>query len=194
MPLQMEDTAPDAEGVEQDEKEELDERGFFAKHVIGDYDYGKLCTPRMNPWKSDHANQSKLQFVGPNDTLPVLVAMLLGFQHSLAVVGGTVIPGIILGNMDPSGEAGVYLVSYALITSGKQRLVIRLYLFFTLNQRLTNSLYTHATNFSLSRFTRKPTSHRLTSRTNQQAFVRGSKSRTGPSRKPTSFSEADCCV
>ena len=69
---------------------------------------------------------------------------MLGFQHSLAVVGGTVIPGILIGNQDPSkslsgftsvspaylfkaqilslpsigGEAGNYLVSYALITSG----------------------------------------------------------------------------
>ena len=74
---------------------------------------------RLNPWKKDHGDQGHLQFIGPNDALPALVAALLGFQHSLAVVGGTVIPGILIGNQDPSGTAGPYLVSYALITSGK---------------------------------------------------------------------------
>ena len=33
------------------------------------------------------------------------------------MVGGTALPGIILGGYDPSGKAAPYLVSYALIAS-----------------------------------------------------------------------------
>jgi uracil-xanthine permease len=60
----------------------------------------------------------ELQWFGPDSNLAVLLATFLGFQHSLAVVGGTVLPGIILGQLDPSGQAAPFLVSYALITSG----------------------------------------------------------------------------
>jgi NCS2 family nucleobase:cation symporter-2 len=93
-----------------------DAGSFFWTKVVGDYDYKRLCMPRLNPWKKE--NQEPLPFYGPDANLSVLFAMMLGFQHSLAVVGGTIIPGILLGNLDPSGDAGPYLVSYALITSG----------------------------------------------------------------------------
>lgn len=83
---------------------------------IGDYDYKKLCMPRLNPWRP--TEESKLPFYGPDESIPFLLAMFLGFQHSLAVVGGTALPGIILGNLDPEGKAAPYLVSYALLTSG----------------------------------------------------------------------------
>ena len=86
------------------------------ERIVGDYDYKLLCRPRLNPWKKE--NQEPLQFYGRDANLAWLLAAFLGFQHSLAVVGGTVIPGILLGNQDPSGQAGPYLVSYALITSG----------------------------------------------------------------------------
>lgn len=94
-----------------------EERSFWQTRVVGDYDYMRLCKPRLNPWKED--NQEPLPFYKRDDRLAWLLAAFLGFQHSLAVVGGTVIPGILLGNQDPSGKAGPYLVSYALITSGK---------------------------------------------------------------------------
>lgn len=104
---------PKEEVVEETPTEEV---GFFKKYVLGDYDYKFLCTPRLNPWKSEGAG--KLKFYGKDEPLPPLLALFLGFQHSLAVVGGTALPGIILGSMDPSGKAAPYLVSYALITSG----------------------------------------------------------------------------
>jgi xanthine/uracil permease len=34
------------------------------------------------------------------------------------VIAGTIIPGVLIGQLDPSGEAGPKLVSYALLTSG----------------------------------------------------------------------------
>lgn len=84
--------------------------------LLGDYDYSTLCTPRWNPWKKDVKH--KLPFYGKDEPLPPVLAAFLGFQHALAVIGGTALPGIILGSYDPSGEAAPYLVSYALITSG----------------------------------------------------------------------------
>lgn len=75
-----------------------------------------LCRPRWNPWAKGATKE--LQWFGPDSNLAVLLATFLGFQHSLAVVGGTVLPGIILGQLDPSGQAAPFLVSYALITSG----------------------------------------------------------------------------
>jgi hypothetical protein len=93
------------------------------KHrLLGEYDYKRLCTPRLNPWKKD--NQEPLPYYGKDEKLAWVLAAILGFQHSLAVVGGTVIPGILIGNQDPSGQAGPYLVSYALLTSGE--LTVRL--------------------------------------------------------------------
>eukprot|EP00980_Cylindrotheca_fusiformis_P021800 scaffold8638_cov77-Cylindrotheca_fusiformis.AAC.2 len=84
---------------------------FWETRIVGDYEYGRLCTPRLNPWKKD--NQEPLPYYGRHDRLALLVALFLGFQHSLAVVGGTVLPGILIGAQDPSGEAANYLVSYA---------------------------------------------------------------------------------
>ncbi|KAG7340888.1 xanthine permease [Nitzschia inconspicua] len=88
----------------------------WKERILGDYDYVRLCTPRLNPWKRE--NQAPLPSYGKDDKLAWLLVAILGFQHSLAVVGGTVVPGILLGNQDPSGQAGPYLVSYALLTSG----------------------------------------------------------------------------
>lgn len=93
------------------------EQSFWKSKVIGDYDYVRLCTPRWNPWRKD--DKEPLPFYNKDDRLAWLLAAFLGFQHSLTVVGGTVIPGILLGNQDPTGKAGPYLVSYALLTSGK---------------------------------------------------------------------------
>ncbi|KWU43840.1 Xanthine/uracil permease, partial [Rhodotorula sp. JG-1b] len=63
----------------------------------------------------------KLPFFGPNDRLPVVLALVLGLQHALAMVGGLVVPPLLLG-----GSAGAalapndqtYLVSAALIWCG----------------------------------------------------------------------------
>jgi len=107
-------------GPQQDHVDEVggsDERMTWKSRIIGDYDYARLCTPRFDPWKKE--NQKPLPSYKKDDRLAWLLAALLGFQHSLAVVGGTVIPGILLGNQDPSGQAGRYLVSYALLTSGE---------------------------------------------------------------------------
>jgi len=87
------------------------DKSWFQRAIIGDYKYSVLCKPRWNPRKKAEEGEGKLEYFGPDDELPLIPAIFLGFQHSIAVLGGTVIPGILLGNQDPSGQAGRYLVS-----------------------------------------------------------------------------------
>ncbi|KAI0810101.1 permease family-domain-containing protein [Xylaria sp. FL0064] len=86
--------------------------------LLGDYDYAFLFRPNI-PFLRKKRQVSP--FFGLNDKLPVFLAVLLGFQHALAMLAGIITPPIIL-----SGAAGVnletplqqYLVSTALIVSG----------------------------------------------------------------------------
>ncbi|KKF94594.1 Uric acid-xanthine permease [Ceratocystis platani] len=99
-------------------------RMFFTRDgLIGDYNYGHLFRPNL-PFmkKSDHV----APFFGLNDRMPVVLALLLGLQHSLAMLAGVITPPIIM-----SGATGVnlstdeqqYLVSTALIVSGTLSLI-----------------------------------------------------------------------
>ncbi|KAI0859673.1 purine permease [Xylaria cubensis] len=86
--------------------------------LLGDYDYAFLFRPNI-PFLRKRRKASP--FFGLNDRLPVFLALLLGFQHALAMLAGVITPPLIL-----SGAAGVnfelelqqYLVSTALIVSG----------------------------------------------------------------------------
>jgi uric acid-xanthine permease len=99
-------------------EEELEQRKIKTCHEkwIGDYKYGLFCKPRFNPYSKE--GQVEMPFYGRDAVLPYIVALMLGFQHSLAVIGGAITPGTIIGSLDPSGEAGSYIVSYSLIMSG----------------------------------------------------------------------------
>ncbi|KAI1810803.1 Xanthine/uracil permease [Poronia punctata] len=86
--------------------------------LLGDYDYAFLFRPNI-PFLKKHRQASP--FFGLNDKLPVFLALLLGFQHALAMLAGIITPPIIL-----AGAAGVnletqvqqYLVSTSLIVCG----------------------------------------------------------------------------
>ncbi|KAM0747519.1 Xanthine/uracil permease [Meredithblackwellia eburnea MCA 4105] len=65
---------------------------------LGDYNYAAL----VNPFKRDQ----EIPFYGPDEQLPVVLALLLGLQHALAMVGGIITPPILLG-----GSAGAALSS-----------------------------------------------------------------------------------
>lgn len=86
--------------------------------LFGNYDYAFLFRPNI-PFLRKQRQASP--FFGLNDRLPVFLAILLGFQHALAMLAGVITPPLILG-----GAAGVnlevklqqYLVSTALIVSG----------------------------------------------------------------------------
>ncbi|KAI5198192.1 hypothetical protein AUEXF2481DRAFT_34666 [Aureobasidium subglaciale EXF-2481] len=117
------DDSPDTIGAETTPKRSFSEKGrrlvkaFTTKEgLVGDYDYGFLFKPQLPFMK--RARRAG-PFFGLNDKMPVFLALLLGFQHALAMLAGIITPPIIL-----SGSANLiqadqqYLVSACLIMSG----------------------------------------------------------------------------
>lgn len=105
---------PDASGDDAEDAP-AEKKNIFQK-FIGDYNYGAFCTPRFNPWSPDA--KVDMPFFGRDAFLAPLVCIMLGFQHSLAVVGGLITPPTLIGGLDPSGTSAPALVSYGLIVSG----------------------------------------------------------------------------
>ncbi|XXH05306.1 Protoheme IX farnesyltransferase, mitochondrial [Hypoxylon texense] len=94
-------------------------RTLFTKQgLVGDYDYAFLLRPSLPFMKK---TRQAAPFFGLNDKMPVVLALVLGLQHALAMLAGVITPPILM-----SGAAGVnlpvemqqYLVSTALIVSG----------------------------------------------------------------------------
>ena len=92
---------------------------FFTKEgLLGDYDYGFLFRPNLPFMKKP---KQPPPFFGLNHRMPVVLALLLGLQHALAMLAGVITPPLLM-----SGASGVnlpaemqqYLVSTALIVSG----------------------------------------------------------------------------
>jgi hypothetical protein len=86
--------------------------------LIGDYDYGYLFKPNL-PFMGT-ANVTP-PFFGLNDKMPVFLALVLGLQHSLAMLAGVVTPPLILsgaGGVNLTVEMQQYLVSTSLIVCG----------------------------------------------------------------------------
>lgn len=90
---------------------------FFTRDgLIGDYDYAFLFTPNI-PFL--RRKRQSAPFFGLNDKLPVFLALLLGFQHALAMLAGIITPPIILSSAaNFSTATEQYLVSTSLIVSG----------------------------------------------------------------------------
>lgn len=66
--------------------------------IIGDYDYAFLFKPNLPFMKKE---RRAAPFFGLNDKMPLLLAIILGFQHALAMLAGVITPPIIL-----AGAAG----------------------------------------------------------------------------------------
>ncbi|RMZ79242.1 hypothetical protein DV737_g3499, partial [Chaetothyriales sp. CBS 132003] len=86
--------------------------------LVGDYDYAFLFTPNIPFIKK---SKQSAPFFALNDSMPVLLALLLGFQHALSMLAGLITPPIILAgssgaNLD--SETSQYLVSTSLIICG----------------------------------------------------------------------------
>uniref|UniRef100_A0A061SFW1 Nucleobase:cation symporter-2, NCS2 family n=1 Tax=Tetraselmis sp. GSL018 TaxID=582737 RepID=A0A061SFW1_9CHLO len=90
---------------------------------VGEYDYGYLCMPVLNPWGK--SQERELPFYGPNERLPVILTFLMGFQHSLSMVGGIITPPLLAGLADPTDDKRYQgaLISYSLIVSGLTTIV-----------------------------------------------------------------------
>ncbi|KAK9430818.1 permease family-domain-containing protein [Lipomyces doorenjongii] len=85
---------------------------------LGDYDYAYLFTPKIPFLPRD---RKPGPFFGLNDRMPIVLAFILGFQHSLAMLAGVVAPPLILSgsagaNLDTDGQQ--YLVSASLMCCG----------------------------------------------------------------------------
>jgi len=88
---------------------------------VGEFDWGFLCTPTLNPWsKTSPRSRREVPFYGLNDKLPILLALVCGFQHSLAMLAGVITPPTIFASqLGLNGTPyAVYMVSSSLIASG----------------------------------------------------------------------------
>lgn len=92
-------------------------KAFTTKQgLIGSYDYAFLFKPNLPFMKKE---RRAAPFFGLHDSMPVFLALLLGFQHALAMLAGVITPPIILANAAYLSSAQQrYLVSTSLIVCG----------------------------------------------------------------------------
>ncbi|KAG0205880.1 hypothetical protein BGX28_002570 [Mortierella sp. GBA30] len=97
---------------------------FTRSGWLGDYDYGFLCMPTL-----PGITVSKIPpFFGLKDRLPLVLAIIMGFQHALAMIAGVVTPALLISgpgslglNFPPAMRS--QMVSTSLITSGLLSLI-----------------------------------------------------------------------
>jgi NCS2 family nucleobase:cation symporter-2 len=94
-------------------------RSFTTREgLVGDYDYAFLFTPKLPFMKKP---TQTAPFFGLNDKMPIMLGLLLGFQHALSMLAGLITPPIILsgtGGANLPTETAQYLVSTSLIVCG----------------------------------------------------------------------------
>ncbi|KAL4803160.1 purine permease [Aspergillus unguis] len=86
--------------------------------LVGDYDYAFLFTPRLPFVKQ---KRRAAPFFGLEDRIPVILALLLGLQHALAMLAGVITPPIQLAGSSGANFGSAdsqYIVSTSLIVSG----------------------------------------------------------------------------
>jgi len=118
----VKDDAPDRIGPDTTRKPSVGDRlrqvgrAFTTKDgLIGNYDYAFLFRPNIPFMKKE---RRAAPFFGLHARMPVLLAMLLGFQHALAMLAGIITPPIILSSSaNLEGNLQAYLVSTSLIVS-----------------------------------------------------------------------------
>jgi xanthine/uracil permease len=80
-------------------------------------DYAFLFKPNLPFMKK---SRQKAPFFGLNDRMPVVLALLLGLQHSLAMLAGIITPPIIIaGSANFDSSTTQYLVSTSLVSPVK---------------------------------------------------------------------------
>ncbi|KAF2113466.1 permease family-domain-containing protein [Lophiotrema nucula] len=119
----MSDYPPDRIGPDHGPKRSWGEKGrrvvkaFTTKEgLIGTYDYAFLFKPNLPFMKKE---RRAAPFFGLHDKMPLLLGLLLGFQHALSMLAGVISPPLILApaaNLPP--DVTRYLVSTSLIVCG----------------------------------------------------------------------------
>jgi uracil-xanthine permease len=86
---------------------------------LGDYDYWYLATPNIYPFNRRYKDRA-VPFYGLHDRVPLLLTLLLGFQHALTMVGSIVSPplAIAAGALNLEADQVSYLVAACFITTG----------------------------------------------------------------------------
>jgi NCS2 family nucleobase:cation symporter-2 len=92
-------------------------KAFTTKQgLIGQYDYAFLFKPNLPFMKK---SKQRAPFFGLQQKMPVVLALLLGFQHALAMLAGIITPPIIIASSaNFSASTTQYLVSTSLIVCG----------------------------------------------------------------------------
>lgn len=98
-------------------------RTFLTREgLVGDYDYAVLFRPNLPFMKKKNKKTGGTPpppFFGLNDRIPVVLALVLGFQHAVAMLAGIITPPMLLAGAARLGrEQTQYLVSAALVVSG----------------------------------------------------------------------------
>ncbi|KAK9809309.1 hypothetical protein WJX73_003576 [Symbiochloris irregularis] len=86
--------------------------------LIGSYDYSYLFRLRWPYGKAAQNAQRLPQFFGVNEPLPLLLAVILGFQHAAAMVGGIIAGTLTVTVLNPDQAITEYLVGVSLVASG----------------------------------------------------------------------------
>ena len=84
---------------------------------VGDYNFGWLCTPTLPYGKG--GSRKLPPFYGLEDDIPLLLQIICGFQHSLAMLAGLITPPIIFSSaLSLDASTSSYLISSSLIGCG----------------------------------------------------------------------------
>ncbi|GAQ90200.1 xanthine/uracil transporter [Klebsormidium nitens] len=88
--------------------------------IFGNYDYGSMCMPRW-PWctgRFPNLKPTPQRFFPVDEPLPWMLALLMGFQHAVAMIGGIIVPPLLISATQDDPDTKSYLVSASLIVSG----------------------------------------------------------------------------
>ncbi|KPV72973.1 uncharacterized protein RHOBADRAFT_17422 [Rhodotorula graminis WP1] len=87
---------------------------------FGDYDFGYLCMPQLPcSFGRGKKEMRSAQFYGLNESMPLMLAIICGLQHALAMLAGLITPPIIFaGQLGFSGARQNQMVAVSLLASG----------------------------------------------------------------------------
>jgi len=102
---------------------------WFRETFIGDperYNYSEMCLPQM-PFKccQKEGQTKSINFYSKDEKIPIFLTIIMGLQHSFAMVGGLITPPLVIFRFTVCGFGAAacpnleqYAISAALITSG----------------------------------------------------------------------------
>ncbi|KZT35706.1 Xanthine/uracil permease [Sistotremastrum suecicum HHB10207 ss-3] len=115
-------TRPGFKGYITDVRERLTTKDGW----VGDYDFAWLCMPTLPFGKAAAISRNRRPppFFSLNERLPLVLALICGLQHALAMLAGLITPPIIFASaLNLDGETQAYMISSSLIACGILSLV-----------------------------------------------------------------------